>query len=659
MAVEDDGPDYSKIFRGPFLRGSIGRPRDECDWNNPEFVLDEAEKNGNIMTFAGAPPQELHKPQYHHVCAQIVAVEPRAFANFSAECRKDKELSLAASKIYGLHYKDAVGEARTDRECVIEAVSKNGSTLQYVPDEFRNDPGVVGAAIGDDGSAIRYASGALRENREIVLMAVKSHCLALEYVPEHFRSDREVALTAIGQCNSGLDDEYEKLHIERGLDDEFAKVLGYKRTVHALQLLPDEFKADKDIVLASVRQNGMSLQYASDDLRRDKDVVLAAVKESGAAARFAMAHRKNESVQRAGNRMPLIRMEGVDDFTNKLIAWQPPPEEKDEGDTEAKLKKEEQNKAKHRLGLLNQAKKIRISKKDKLTADGTTPWYGLPLIEVRARVANMFGRKYDYDEAENIQVECDGLIVPLEEGSTLQELAAKSFAILGNHLSVEGAGNEELNGTYVPKGVYTRQRYVCANIEIDQTPTKIEWEETSCLNKAWWWTDDSDLQVCAKPAEYVIGGFPPLDGWECNPLQNHLLKKPHPVIKILEDSGWGIFTFTVLDPPEVEEVKMPTVKEMLHAAEEAKQDALTHKRAGRMVESIYDFQRYHELKAEGELMFEEDKADRLRRCREAEAEAVAIKAEEKRLAEEEARRIAKEKLAAQQSVRQKGPKKRV
>jgi hypothetical protein len=48
-----------------------------------------------------------------------------------------------------------------------------------------------------------------------------------------------------------------------------------------LQYASDDLKADKEVVLAAVTQNGNALQYASEDLKADKEVVLAAVTQNG------------------------------------------------------------------------------------------------------------------------------------------------------------------------------------------------------------------------------------------------------------------------------------------------------------------------------------------------------------------------------------------
>eukprot|EP00971_Amphidinium_carterae_P071046 1404666-Amphidinium_carterae.1 len=44
-------------------------------------------------------------------------------------------------------------------------------------------------------------------------------------------------------------------------------------------------KADREIVLAAVRKNGLALQYASKTVRADREVVLTAVQQSQYALR--------------------------------------------------------------------------------------------------------------------------------------------------------------------------------------------------------------------------------------------------------------------------------------------------------------------------------------------------------------------------------------
>ena len=55
----------------------------------------------------------------------------------------------------------------------------------------------------------------------------------------------------------------------------------------ALEYAPKSVRDDKDLVLASVRKDGMNLAFASDRLRDDIEVVATAIKQNFEAIKFA------------------------------------------------------------------------------------------------------------------------------------------------------------------------------------------------------------------------------------------------------------------------------------------------------------------------------------------------------------------------------------
>jgi hypothetical protein len=61
----------------------------------------------------------------------------------------------------------------TDREVVLAAVGQDGSALAYASQELRNDREVVLAAVRQDGRARVFASDVLRNDRDVGLEAVR------------------------------------------------------------------------------------------------------------------------------------------------------------------------------------------------------------------------------------------------------------------------------------------------------------------------------------------------------------------------------------------------------------------------------------------------------------------------------------------------------
>ena len=57
--------------------------------------------------------------------------------------------------------------------------------------------------------------------------------------------------------------------------------------------MSDEFKNDRDIVLAAIKENGQALKYASDDLKHNKEIVLLAVDQNWKALMHASRYIKN------------------------------------------------------------------------------------------------------------------------------------------------------------------------------------------------------------------------------------------------------------------------------------------------------------------------------------------------------------------------------
>eukprot|EP00971_Amphidinium_carterae_P167105 3311336-Amphidinium_carterae.1 len=55
----------------------------------------------------------------------------------------------------------------------------------------------------------------------------------------------------------------------------------------ALRDAPERYRADPEIVLAAVQQNGWALQVAAEECKADRKIVQAAVKQNWHALQFA------------------------------------------------------------------------------------------------------------------------------------------------------------------------------------------------------------------------------------------------------------------------------------------------------------------------------------------------------------------------------------
>jgi hypothetical protein len=101
-------------------------------------------------------------------------------------------------------------------------------------------------------------------------------------VTAELRADKDVVLAAVAQDGSRL--RYAGYEHRADKEVVLAAVTQYGC---ALIVAADELRADKVVALAAVANNGWALKYAANEHRADKEVVLAAVTQDGSALIFA------------------------------------------------------------------------------------------------------------------------------------------------------------------------------------------------------------------------------------------------------------------------------------------------------------------------------------------------------------------------------------
>lgn len=142
----------------------------------------------------------------------------------------------------------------------LEDILSGRCSLENVPDQFKGDRDFVLMSVEYDGLFLRHASSELRSDEEVVLAAVGQNVEALKCA----HCNRALVLFVVARCG------------------------------RALRMVPKGYRADPDVVMAAVRQEGFALQYAPECRRQDRDVVLAAVSNSGRALQAAALHLRKD-----------------------------------------------------------------------------------------------------------------------------------------------------------------------------------------------------------------------------------------------------------------------------------------------------------------------------------------------------------------------------
>ncbi len=196
--------------------------------------------------------------------------------------KKDREIVLAAVQKNGTTLEYIDESLKKDREIVLAAVKQNGWLLQFADESLKKDPDTVLAAVQQYGTALRYADESLKKDREIVLAAVQQDSRALQLVDKSLTKDREIGLAAVKQDGRTLQFADESLKKDRKI-----VLAAVKQDGTALLYADESLTKDRKIVLAAVKQYGWILQYVDKSLKKDREIVLAAVQQHGNALQFA------------------------------------------------------------------------------------------------------------------------------------------------------------------------------------------------------------------------------------------------------------------------------------------------------------------------------------------------------------------------------------
>jgi len=174
---------------------------------------------------------------------KVLELDERVREEFLKSMAKQKKGSTSAIDLL----RDASKGVRADRKCVLVAVLKSGSALEYASDDLKSDKEVVLGAVGTYGRALRYSSDEIRKDSEVVIAAVKQHGDAIKYTygaEGWTKKDFVVSMVT-------LDGNY-------------------------LELASAEMQQNKEVVLAAIKQNAASIRYAKVGLDKDADLIRAA-----------------------------------------------------------------------------------------------------------------------------------------------------------------------------------------------------------------------------------------------------------------------------------------------------------------------------------------------------------------------------------------------
>ena len=241
--------------------------------DDKEFVLEAVRNDSNALEHAST----ALRSDYDCIAAS------NQLRTASAAARSDKDIIkrlLAAEDVSMDIDEDDLKPFLFDKDVIIAALAAGVLDFTVVPHQFHTDEDVM---MRSGGYFARYSNSTLRETKRVVLAVVAECGDNLGAASAALRDDEEVVLAAIEQMSTAYDHASVRLKETRSV----VLAAAANADTELFRRFPSRFADDRDVVLAAVAFDGLTLKYASTAMRDDPGVVLAAVESKGEALRAA------------------------------------------------------------------------------------------------------------------------------------------------------------------------------------------------------------------------------------------------------------------------------------------------------------------------------------------------------------------------------------
>lgn len=195
--------------------------------------------------------------------------------------KDDKDLILAAIKNNGSMLGKAGKEYKSDKEIVLSAIESNTKAVNFMDEKFFNDPEVMLSAFKKSSQPLAHEkdynhydldfkmfpqlSDNLKNDKNFICQVLKINNLLFQVIPEELKKDRDVIIAAV---KSELKSQFVYNENEEIEEDRYKQ-----QDYYVLEHVLPQFQNDKEIVLHAVKINSNALKFASENLQQDADVL--------------------------------------------------------------------------------------------------------------------------------------------------------------------------------------------------------------------------------------------------------------------------------------------------------------------------------------------------------------------------------------------------
>jgi hypothetical protein len=252
--------------------------------NVKEFILELSKKINDSANFSNQIESLIKYKSNVQLGLEILKFDWRYLEHLNC-LQNEKKIILKVVRENGLALQFAEPKLTNDEDIVAAAVGNNGMSLQFVGNAIKeilvNDKQIMISIIQNNGLTLQFACSEVKSNKETVLIAVKNDGLSLKYANDSLKEDPTIIMEAIKQNI----DSFKYCHLLE--NEEIFKYL-FQNNYKFPSWISPKIKNNKEIMLIAVTQNGMVLEFLKDDFKKDRDIVRASIKQNRGARKFAI-----------------------------------------------------------------------------------------------------------------------------------------------------------------------------------------------------------------------------------------------------------------------------------------------------------------------------------------------------------------------------------
>lgn len=166
--------------------------------------------------------------------------------------------------------------------------------LENIPAHYKDDPEIMLGIMkaNEIGPLLSYCSDRLRADSEFVYEVLKVQVHNFDQASLELQNSKEFVLKCIGLPGFLIEDAPEHF-----LDDKDCAIAAIKRKGHhALQVISERLKDDKEVAIEAINYQPLCYNYISDRLQYDKDIVLLVLKDESEMKNIPECFTNNKEV---------------------------------------------------------------------------------------------------------------------------------------------------------------------------------------------------------------------------------------------------------------------------------------------------------------------------------------------------------------------------